>query len=87
VESMQEVFREMSTRDKGAAKALREKLDELRRAKAQEALAQEWAHKGEALRDAPRINLARRHGLAARCSQGWGALVSRALVHAENPTG
>jgi len=28
VESMQEVFREMSTRDKGAAKALREKLDE-----------------------------------------------------------
>ena len=58
VESMQEVFREMSTRDKGAAKALREKLDELRRAKAQEALAQEWAHKGEALRDAPRINLA-----------------------------
>ncbi|MFZ9575239.1 MAG: DUF349 domain-containing protein, partial [Limnohabitans sp.] len=58
VESMQEVFREMSTRDKGAAKALREKLDELRRAKAQDALAQEWAHKGEALRDAPRINLA-----------------------------
>ena len=58
VESMQEVFREMSTRDKGAAKALREKLDELRRAKAQDTLALEWAHKGEALRDAPRINLA-----------------------------
>ncbi len=58
VESMQEVFREMSTRDKGAAKALREKLDELRRAKAQDSLAQEWALKGEALRDAPRINLA-----------------------------
>ena len=58
VESMQEVFREMSTRDKGAAKALREKLDELRRAKAQDSLALEWAHKGEALRDAPRINLA-----------------------------
>ncbi|MFM2238719.1 MAG: hypothetical protein RJA69_93 [Pseudomonadota bacterium] len=58
VDSMQEVFREMSTRDKGAAKALREKLDELRRAKAQDTLALEWAHKGEALRDAPRINLA-----------------------------
>jgi ATP-dependent RNA helicase SUPV3L1/SUV3 len=58
VESMQEVFREMSARDKGAAKALREKLDELRRAKAQDSLALEWAHKGEALRDAPRINLA-----------------------------
>ena len=48
----------MSARDKGAAKALREKLDELRRAKAQDSLALEWAHKGEALRDAPRINLA-----------------------------
>ena len=58
VDTMQEVFREMSTRDKGAAKALREKLDELRRAKAQDSLALEWAHKGEALRDAPRINLA-----------------------------
>ena len=58
VDTMQEVFREMSARDKGAAKALRERLDELRRAKAQDSLALEWAHKGEALRDAPRINLA-----------------------------
>ena len=58
VEVMQEVFREMSARDKGAAKALRERLDELRRAKAQDSLALEWAQKGEALRDAPRINLA-----------------------------
>ena len=58
VEVMQDVFREMSTRDKGAAKALRERLDELRRAKAQDSLALEWAHKGETLRDAPRINLA-----------------------------
>jgi hypothetical protein len=58
VEVMQDVFREMSARDKGAAKALRERLDELRRAKAQDSLALEWAHKGEALRDAPRINLA-----------------------------
>lgn len=57
-EAMQEVFREMSARDKGAAKALRERLDELRRAKAQDSLAQEWAVKGEALRDAVRINLA-----------------------------
>ena len=47
VEVMQDVFREMSTRDKGAAKALRERLDELRRAEAQDSLALEWAHKGE----------------------------------------
>ena len=42
-EQMQEVFRELSARDKGAAKPLREKLDELKRAKAQASLALEWA--------------------------------------------
>ena len=54
---LQAVFDEMSHRDKGAAKVLREKLDELRRSKDQEALIVEWAAKGEALRDAPRIHL------------------------------
>lgn len=58
IDAMQEVYRELSARDKGAAKALRERLDELRRAKAQDSLALEWAQKGEALRDAARINLA-----------------------------
>jgi hypothetical protein len=48
----------MSHRDKGAAKVLREKLDELRRSKDQDALIVEWTAKGEALRDAPHINLA-----------------------------
>ena len=54
---LQAVFDEMSHRDKGAAKVLREKLDELRRSKDQDALIVEWATKGEALRDAPRIHL------------------------------
>jgi ATP-dependent RNA helicase SUPV3L1/SUV3 len=54
---LQAVFDEMSHRDKGAAKVLREKLDELRRTKGQDALVAEWATKGEALRDAPRIHL------------------------------
>ena len=54
---LQAVFDEMSHRDKGAAKVLREKLDELRRSKDQEALILEWTAKGEALRDAPRIHL------------------------------
>jgi hypothetical protein len=54
---LQAVFDEMSHRDKGAAKVLREKLDELRRTKDQDALVVEWATKGEALRDAPRIHL------------------------------
>ncbi len=57
-ELLQAVFTEMSHRDKGAAKVLREKLDELRRAKGQDALAQEWRVKGEVLRDAAHINLA-----------------------------
>ena len=52
------VFAEMSHRDKGAAKLVREKLDEARKAKDQDALIKEWATTGEALRDAERINLA-----------------------------
>ncbi len=58
LEQLQAVFDEMSHRDKGAAKVLREKLDELRRSKDQDALIVEWTTKGEALRDAPHINLA-----------------------------
>ena len=57
LDQVQAVFDEMSHRDKGAAKVLREKLDELRRSKDQDALIVEWAAKGEALRDAPHINL------------------------------
>ena len=58
IEQMQEVFKELSAKDKGAAKALREKLDELRRAKGQEAVAAEWASKAEALLSATRLNIA-----------------------------
>ena len=57
LEQVQAAFDEMSHRDKGAAKVLREKLDELRRSKDQDALIIEWAAKGEALRDAAHINL------------------------------
>ena len=57
-EHLQAVFNEMSHRDKGSAKLVREKLDEARKAKDQDALMQEWTAKGEALRDAERINLA-----------------------------
>jgi hypothetical protein len=53
-----EVYREMSSRDKGAAKLLKEKLDELRRVHGQEALAGDWAQKAESLLQAPRLNIA-----------------------------
>ena len=57
-EQLQEVFKELSARDKGAARAVRERLDEIRRAKAQEAIAAEWAEKAQALLAAPKLNIA-----------------------------
>jgi ATP-dependent RNA helicase SUPV3L1/SUV3 len=57
-EQMQEVFRELSGRDKGAAKLLREKLDEIKRSKGQEVIAAEWAEKARALLAVPKLNIA-----------------------------
>lgn len=58
VASMQEVFKELSARDKGAAKALREKLDEIKRSKGQELLAAEWGAKAEQLLQTGKLNIA-----------------------------
>jgi hypothetical protein len=58
LDAMQEVFRELSHRDKGAAKPLKECLDDLKRSKAQAAIAEEWAAKATALLAQPRLNLA-----------------------------
>jgi hypothetical protein len=55
---MQQVFKEMSARDKGAAKLLREKLDEIKRTKAQDSLAQEWADKAQSLLQAHQFKVA-----------------------------
>ena len=57
-EQVQEVFKELSVRDKGAAKPLRERLDEIKRAKGQEAIAAEWADKAQALLALPKLNIA-----------------------------
>ncbi len=57
-EQMQEVFKELSTKDKGAAKPLREKLDELKRANASEHIAAEWADKAHALLAGSKLNIA-----------------------------
>ena len=57
-EQMQLVYRELSVKDKGAAKPLREKLDELKRQREQEGMAAEWALKAQALLDAPKLNVA-----------------------------
>lgn len=58
LEQMNEVFKELSHRDRGAAKPLKERLDELKRQKSQEQIAVEWAQKAQALLDHARLNLA-----------------------------
>lgn len=58
LEQMNEVFKELSQRDRGAAKPLKEKLDEHKRQKAQENIAAEWAQKAQALIGQSRLNLA-----------------------------
>ncbi len=57
-EQMQEVFKELSSRDKGAVKPIREKLDELKKAKGQEAVGEEWAAKAQALLSLGKLNIA-----------------------------
>lgn len=57
-EQMQQVYRELSIKDKGAAKLLREKLDELKRQRDQEGMAAEWSQKAQALLDAGKLNVA-----------------------------
>ena len=57
-ELLQQVFKELSARDKGAAKPIKEKIEELRRSKTQDALADEWAAKAQALLNHSKLNLA-----------------------------
>lgn len=57
-EQLQEVFRELASRDKGAARAIRERLDELRRARGQEQVAAEWAAKAADLLALTKLNIA-----------------------------
>src|SRR5215207_6341883 len=57
-EQLQEVFKELSGRDKGAARLVREKLDELRRARDQAAIAAEWEQKARGLLEQPKLNIA-----------------------------
>ena len=49
VEQLQEVHKELSGRDKSAARAVRERLDEIRRTENQEKISVEWAEKAQAL--------------------------------------
>ena len=57
-EELADVFKELSVKDKGAAKLVRERLDEIRRSKGQEALGAEWAAKAQALLAVTKLNIA-----------------------------
>ena len=57
-DQLADVFKELSIKDKGAAKLVREKLDEAKRAKGQEVLAAEWASKAAALLAMAKLNIA-----------------------------
>jgi len=57
-EQMADVYKDLANRDKGAAKPLKEKLDELKRSKGQETIAAEWADKANALLSVGKLNLA-----------------------------
>lgn len=57
-EQLQEVFKELSVRDKSVARLVRERMDDIRRAKEQEVIAVEWAEKARALLAGATLNVA-----------------------------
>jgi ATP-dependent RNA helicase SUPV3L1/SUV3 len=57
-DQLADVYKDLANRDKGAARPLKEKLDEIKRSKGQEAVAAEWAGKAGTLLAASKLNLA-----------------------------
>ena len=57
-EQLQEVFKELSIRDKSVARLVRERMDDIRRAKDQEVIAVEWAQKAQTLLAGATLNVA-----------------------------
>lgn len=55
---VQEVFLQMSHKDKGAAKLLKERIDEHKRQGQQDVLVHEWAERAQVLLAGPRLNMA-----------------------------
>ncbi|WP_143896365.1 DUF349 domain-containing protein [Tepidimonas sediminis] len=58
LELLRAVYRELAPRDKGAAKLVKERLEECKRARAQDEAAAEWAARAEALLAQARLPLA-----------------------------
>ena len=83
-EQMQQVHKELSAKDKGAAKALRERLDEIKRAHSQQAVAAEWAAKAEALLQAAPLDL-RVNAMKAKRPAVAAALAASGIQTQETP--
>lgn len=80
-EAMQAVFKELSAKDKGAAKLLREKLDEIKRSRGQESIAQEWADRGGALLASPKLNIADAMAWQRDAAKAGAPLSREPLLH------
>ncbi|RMX07877.1 DUF349 domain-containing protein [Corticibacter populi] len=58
MDSLQKVYKALSARDKGAAKPIRQRMNDIRQDKQQEATSQDWAAKAEKILAAPTFHLA-----------------------------
>lgn len=79
-----EVHREMNLRDKSAAKVIKEKLDEIKRAKAQDAMAQDWSASAEALLQAQPFDGAKAEAWLRDAAKAGAALSREPLLSLRN---
>lgn len=77
---MVEVHREMNTRDKSAAKVVKEKLDELKRAKVQDAMANDWASAGNAILQSQPFDVAKAEAWLRDAAKAGAALSREPLL-------
>ena len=81
---MADVHREMNTRDKSAAKVIKEKLDEIKRAKAQDAMAHDWAASAEAVLQAQPYDVQKAESWLRDAAKAGAALSREPLLSLRN---
>ena len=81
---MVDVHREMNTRDKSAAKVIKEKLDEIKRAKAQDAMAHDWAASAEAVLQAQPYDVQKAESWLRDAAKAGAALSREPLLSLRN---
>jgi ATP-dependent RNA helicase SUPV3L1/SUV3 len=81
---MADVHRDMNTRDKSAAKVIKEKLDEVKRAKAQDAMAHDWAASAEAVLQAQPYDVQKAESWLRDAAKAGAALSREPLLSLRN---